>query len=82
MFYEEFVTECEKEDNPAGEYISDELKIKYYLENISDGIPDVIRLINHEWLHGLFDWATECDTESGKLDESKDHWIMKKMHFD
>lgn len=82
MFYEEFITDIDPDDKPAGEYLSDDLKIRYYLQNISDGPDDLCKLINHEWLHGLFDWATEGEDDPRYMvDPDKDHHIMKVINF-
>jgi hypothetical protein len=53
---------------------------------MSDGISDICRVISHEWLHGLFDWATDepgnsyqhaCDMTDGE----GDHFIMKVINY-
>jgi len=80
MFYEEFSFD-ESEKLPAAEYKFEELKIYYYLIHCIDGIEDFIRLINHEWIHGLIDWATE----GGAVvpgQEWEDHYIMRIINFD
>jgi len=82
MFYEKF-SFLDKDNLPAAEYSSDDLKICYYLCNMSDGVTDFMRIITHEWLHGLFDWATEgAIHEEEKTDGDSDHYIMKIINFD
>ena len=81
MFHEEFLLEA-KDENPAGEYKSDELKLYYYLPHISDGYDDLMKIISHEWLHGLFDWATEGEEDDRyMITADKDHFIMKILNF-
>lgn len=78
MFYEEF--SFKEEDNlPTAEYKADDLKIIYYMVNVSDGRTELASLITHEWLHGLIDWATG-NTEL--VDEHGDHFILKLINFD
>ena len=79
MFEEEFQLYEVDGDNIAGKYESDTLKITYVLEHVSDGYPDITRLITHEWLHGLFDWATEGGE---KNTEEGDHFIMRLLNYD
>jgi len=84
MFYEEWELFGD-DDDPAGEYETDTLKIWYYLNHCSDGITDICRLVTHEWLHGLFDWATEDDNphqhQCDMTDGDGDHYIMKCINF-
>lgn len=81
MFYEEF-SFSDEENLPSAEYDTDDLKIIYYLCNMSDGIDDFMRIVIHEWLHGLFDWATEgAKHEEEKISAEKDHFIMKVINF-
>lgn len=80
MFYEEFVLFADPDD-PRAEYKPEELKIYYYLENFTHEF-DVIDTPTHEWLHGLFDWATEGEYSDGKKTTAEgDHFIMKIMSF-
>lgn len=84
MFYEEFVFNADK-DSPRAEYKSDELKIYYYVENFTDE-SDAVVTISHEWLHGLFEWATEepkyrRQSEDEKTNGDKDHFIMRLLAF-
>lgn len=82
MFYEEF-SFLDEEDLPSAEYDIDDLKIIYYLCNMSDGAADFMRIISHKWLHGLFDWATEgAIHEEEKVNAERDHFIMKVINFD
>ena len=75
MFYEEYVLFAE-DDDPRAEYVSDELKIYYYMENMIEGAEDFMITVSHEWLHGLFDWATEGAThERDKVDADGEHFI-------
>jgi hypothetical protein len=85
VFYEEFELFGDFDD-PLAEYVTDDLKIWYYLNHMSDGISDICRVISHEWLHGLFDWATDepgnsyqhaCDMTDGE----GDHFIMKVINY-
>ena len=81
LFYEEF--RLEEAENHLAEYESDSLKIIYYLGSYNDGISHLIKTIEHEWLHGLFDWATEGATnESEKTNGDKDHFIMSIINFE
>ena len=75
MFYEEFEL-YPKDDDPAGEYLHDELKIKYYLPHIGDGYENLTEVIIHEWMHGLIDWA--C----GVTEADKDHFIIRLINYD
>jgi len=86
MFYEEFDLFGESDD-PMAEYFTDDLKITYYINHFADGIKDICRVISHEWLHGLFDWATEDNSNAWQhscdmTDGDGDHFIMKKINFD
>ena len=84
MFYELFALHSEEND-PRAKYDPETLIITYYLDSYSHE-SDVIETPTHEWLHGLFDWATEDysheQTENEKTDADKDHWIMKKLAFE
>lgn len=83
MFYEEFVLDTPELDIHKAEYVTDELKIYYYLQYFSDGIEDLIQTINHEWLHAVFDWATEgAENESERVNGERDHFIMKVLSYD
>ena len=75
MFHEEFVV-IPKEDDPAGEYIEDDAKLKYYLPHIYS-YDELIKTINHEWEHGLFHWAAEEEWDS-----DGDHYIMRVLGYD
>ena len=74
MFHEEFILDS-KEDDPAGEYIEEESKIKIYLQHIYNR-KALVETIEHEWLHGLFQWA---DEDSWNADS--DHFIMRELGF-
>jgi|SaaInlStandDraft_2_1057019.scaffolds.fasta_scaffold216748_1 hypothetical protein len=81
MFYEEYILYPEEED-PRAEYVSDELKIYYYMSNMIEGTHDFMDTVTHEWLHGLFDWATEgAKHEEEKIDADGEHFIMRLMNF-
>lgn len=81
MFYEEFILFAD-EDDPRAEYKTDELKIYYYMENMIEGVEDFMTTVSHEWLHGLFDWATEGSTrDQDKIDADGEHFIMRVLHF-
>lgn len=81
MFYEEFI--LDDSGDVAAEYKDEELKIYYYMSHLSDGYANLAEVITHEWLHGLFDWATEGESdEKYMVDANKDHFIMKKLNFD
>jgi len=73
MFYEEFEL-FPKDDDPAGEYLRDQMIVKLYLPHNYD-IQSIMDTISHEWLHGLFDWAI------GKSDPDADHFIIRLIHF-
>ncbi|NIT99601.1 MAG: hypothetical protein GWN01_01245 [Nitrosopumilaceae archaeon] len=78
MVYEEYIMYPEAE-SPQAEYKTDELKIYYYLPNITGSIPE---LITHEWLHYLFDWGTEgAIHEEEKTNGDKDHFIMRIIEY-
>ena len=81
MFEEKFVFDA-NDDDPAGEYKSDDLSCYYYLEHISDGYEELCKLITHEWLHGMLDWATEGEQDDRYMvTPEKDHYIMKIINF-
>ena len=81
MFYEKFSLFAKDED-PAGHYLSDDLIIEYFLPNVNDGEEDLFRLISHEWLHALFDWATEGALhEEDKINSDGEHFIMRVLNF-
>jgi len=87
MFEEEYVLFPVKGiDDHRAEYISEELKIRYIMPFITDGITDLIKCINHEWMHGLIDWALDgtdmhkfknCWDEAGE----SDHFIMRSINY-
>lgn len=80
MFYEEFILHAEPDD-PRAQYKTDELKIYYYLENFVEK-SDPVDTISHEWLHGLFDWATEGATrKDDMIDADGEHFIMRLINF-
>jgi len=82
MFYEEFIMFPENDD-PSAEYDTDNLKIIYYMPHIIDGIDDFVRIVIHEWLHGLFDWATEGATrKEDMIDPEGEHFIMGILNYD
>lgn len=82
MFYEEFEM-FPDEDDPSAEYESDSLKIWYYMPHIIEGLTDLCKIITHEWLHGLFDWATEGSIrKDDMIDADGEHFIMRKINFD
>lgn len=85
MFHEEFVLDI-TEDSPSAEYLVEDLVIKYYLPRFTEGVDELVKVITHEWLHGLIDWATEGNQEKdlvGKHDCSSesDHWIMRQLNY-
>ena len=87
MFEEDFVLFPEGDDNHRAEYTADTPKIRYIMPYITDGYGDLIRCINHEWIHGLIDWALDgtdlwylkhnCDGEG-----NTDHYVMRLINFD
>ncbi len=80
MFYEEFILFA-KDDDPKAEYKTEELKIYYYLENFIEE-DDCTLTITHEWLHGLFDWATEGATrKDDMIDAEGEHFIMRLINY-
>lgn len=80
MFYEEFILFAD-EDDPKAEYKSDELKIYYYMEHFVEA-DDLILTPTHEWLHGLFDWATEGATrKDDMIDPEGEHFIMRLINL-
>ena len=82
MFYEEFEL-FPDEDDPRAEYVTDDLKIWYYMPNMIEGIGDIIDTISHEWLHGMFDWATEgVYRKDYMVNGDADHFIMRLLNFD
>ena len=81
MFYEEFVMYSDPDD-PRAEYVTDELKIYYYMENMIEGAKDFMETVSHEWLHGLIDWAIEgAIHEEDKTDADGEHFIMRLIHY-
>lgn len=88
MFYEEFALFPEEGDNHRAEYTADNPKIRYILPYITDGYTDLIKYINHEWLHGLIDWGLDGDSELWHLkhncdaEGNTDHWVMRLINFD
>lgn len=74
MIYEEFILDSKDED-PAGEYIEEESKIKYYLPHLYN-FESLIDTINHEWYHALFQWADEEE-----WDADKDHYAMRLLGY-
>lgn len=82
MFYEEFELYPDPDD-PRAEYKTDELKIYYYMPNIIESVGDLTDTISHEWLHGLFDWATEgAIIKTDFIDADGEHFIMRLINFD
>lgn len=87
MFEEEYILFPIEEDAYRACYISEDLKIKYIMPNITDGYTDLIKCINHEWLHGLIDWGLD-NTEIGAFkscfdaEGNADHYIMRLINFD
>ena len=74
MFHEEFIIEP-KEDDPAGEYVEDGATLKYYLPHIYS-TDELIKTIDHEWLHALFQYADEEEwTVEG------DHYVMRLLGY-
>ena len=74
MFHEEFVIDVD-DDDPAGEYVEDMATLKYYLTHIYS-TDDLIKTIEHEWLHALFQYADEEEwTADG------DHFAMRMLGY-
>jgi len=87
MFDEEFVLFPGEDDEYRACYLTDELKIEYMMPWITDGYTDLIKCLNHEWLHGLIDWALDgtcIGAFKGKWDEQgkSDHYIMRSINYD
>lgn len=87
MFHEEFVLFPEEGDDHRAEYTADNPKIRYILPFITDGYTDLIKCINHEWIHGLIDWAMDGDVvnhlkHSCDPSGNTDHYIMRLINFD
>jgi hypothetical protein len=81
MFYEEFELFPNEED-PRAEYKTDDLKIFYYMPNIIESHGDLMDTITHEWLHGLFDWATEgAINKKDFIDADGEHFIMRLINW-
>lgn len=75
MFQEKFILEV-KEDDPSAEYIENEAELTYYLPHIYS-IDELIKTVEHEWLHALFQYA---DEEEWTVDG--DHFIMRLLGYD
>jgi hypothetical protein len=87
MFDLEFVLYPNEDEQYRACYISDELKIQFIMPYITDGYHDLIKCINHEYMHALIDWALDgttinkfkqCWDPSGE----SDHFIMRLINFD
>lgn len=74
MFYEKF--DLELDDNTS-DYDSDTLIITYYLQNMFNEIG-FLEAIQHEWIHGLCEWATEPEQLAT---EKQDHFILRLLGF-
>lgn len=82
MFYEEYEM-FPDENDPTAEYDSEALKIFYYMPHFIEDIDELCKVITHEWLHGMFDWATnEAKNRCCKNDAEGDHFIMRLINFD
>jgi len=75
MFYEKF--DFENDENTS-EYRTDDLTITYFMQQVYSEY-DFIRISAHEWLHGLFEWATEGEATPT---EKQDHWMLRKLGWD
>lgn len=87
MFELEFILFPSPEDDHRACYLTDELKIQFILPYITDGYNDLIKCINHEFLHALIDWAldgTDMHAFKGCYDAegASDHFIMRLINFD
>lgn len=87
MFYQEFVLFPGPDEDHRADYNSADPKIRYMMPYITDGYTDLIKCINHEWLHGLIDWALDgteiwhfknCHDPGGE----SDHFIMRLINYD
>ena len=90
MFDLEFIMFPEEDDFRAC-YLTEELKIQFNMPYITDGYTDLIKCINHEFLHALIDWGLEDPLTDEPLRAFKncydptgasDHYIMRSLNFD
>ena len=84
--YEEFEFEPEDSSSVAF-YSADDIKITYNLKFMTDGYDEFVRIVTHEWLHAMFDWATMDDPNSLAFNVhdctgESDHFIMKVINYD
>jgi hypothetical protein len=75
MFYERF--DFENDENTS-EFSTSDLWITYFVQQIYSE-SDFIKTNVHEWLHGLFEWATE---DEATPTEKQDHYIMRSLGWD
>ena len=74
MIYEKFDLE---DDSSAAEYNKEfDFFITYHLQALYDE-EDFIRTNKHEWLHALFEWATD-----DKVTVEQEHWMLRKLGWD
>lgn len=53
------------------------------MPNIIDGEEDFMRIVTHEWLHGLFDWASEGATHKYEMiDAEGEHFVMRLLNYE
>ena len=87
MFDLEFILFPTEDEDHRACYLTEELKIQFIMPFITDGYTDLIKCINHEYLHALIDWAldgTEMHKFKGCYDPSgeSDHFIMRLLNYD
>jgi hypothetical protein len=80
----------EDDDDHRADYSHSEPKIRYIMPFITDGYTDLIKCLNHEWMHGLIDWALDsphtrdqqCFKNKWDPAGESDHFIMRLINFD
>jgi hypothetical protein len=87
VFELEFILFPSEDDQHRACYLTDELKIQFIMPFITDGYTDLIKCINHEFIHAMIDWGldgTEMHKFKGCWDKEgeSDHFIMRLINYD